>query len=251
MRRTFLPGALALMFALLISETVLADTTYISDAIPVEVYSASMQRGVLVTTLQSGAIVEVTETDGDYSKIRTLDGKEGWVKSNYLTSEKPARAKYLQLTAKHKELENELEQLKAQLKDSSDAEQEKAANDKIRKDLAKAKNTIAGLEKQLKEKTDAFGDIQKQLEALKHQPAVSDAITGSQTTADTPSQTAVETADPQISSPTSPAPGLLDYPLAVKWSLVASLLGILLGMYLGHSWLDAKIRRRHGGVRIR
>ena len=252
MRWTLLPGAVALSFALLSSEAVLADTTYISDKIPVELYSASFQRGVLVTTLESGAIVEITETDGDYSKIRTLDGKEGWVKSSYLSEEKPVRSSYLQLVAKYKEQQDEMEQLKTQLKNSTDADKEKTANDRLRKDLAQSKNTIAGLEKQLKEKTAAFGDIEKQLESLKNQPSVKPEP--AKTTLETAPESSSQTPAEAPATPALPQTGQgfnLDYPIAVKWTLAASLLCILVGSYMGYSWLDSKIRRRHGGVRIR
>jgi len=239
-------------FTLLTSEAVLADTTYISDKIPVEVYSASLQQGVLVTTLQSGAVVEITETEGDYSKIRTLDGKEGWVKTSYLSNERPVRSKYLQLVAQHKELQDEMDQLKTQLKDNADTDQAKATADKMRKDLAQAKTTIAGLEKQLKEKTDAFSDIQKQLQTLKKQPPDSlDATApGTETISESSAQTPADPPTVQTSSHTSQTFGL-DYPIAIKWTLAASLLCVLLGGYLGYSWLDKKISRRHGGVRIR
>jgi SH3 domain protein len=243
MRRILLPGALALSVALLSSEAVAANTVFISDKIPVELYSATLQRGTVVTTRESGARLEVIETDGDYSKVRTLDGKEGWVKTSYLSKEKPVRSMYLKLVAKYKEQQTLVDQLQTQLKNSVDANKPKAAVDKMRKDLAKAKTTIAGLDKQLKEKTNALGDTQKQLEALENQQSG----TGSQAAGDPASQKPVAT---QPASQTSPAFSL-NYPIAVKWTIAASLICILLGSYMGYSWLDSRIRRRHGGVRIR
>ena len=258
MRRILHPGVLALVCMLMLPAAVMADTTYITDKVPIELYSSTFQRGVLVTTLQSGAIVEVIETDADYSKIRTLDGQEGWLKSSYLSSEKPMQANYLQLMAKHKQLQEEVEQLKSQLKSSEGADKEKAISDKLRKDLAQAKNTISGLEKQLKEKSDALVDVQKQLQALKNQPL-------NKPESSVPAVAATETdpVAPQIiPQPQTESQPIFttvqnsqefnfDYPIALKWTLIASLLCMLLGSYLGYTWLDNKIRKRHGGVRIR
>ena len=247
---------------MLLTQTALAETTFITDKVSVELFSSTFQRGVVVTTVNSGTVVEVIETDGDFAKIRTPDAQEGWLHKKYLSTEKPTQVSYLQLMAKHKELEEELVQLKGQLQSSAEVEKEKAVISKIRNDLSQAKKTIGSLEGQLKEKSTALEQTKQQLTALEkqHQTSLKE-LQAAQ--AETPTVTTEEPA-PNEAKPTPPveAPAIpstppkqqsfgLDYPIALKWLLAAALISILLGGYLGYNWLDSKIRRRHGGVRIR
>lgn len=258
--------ALFSLLALFFTTSALAETTFITDKISVELYSSSFQRGVLVSTVKSGAIVEVLETDGDYSKIRSPDGQEGWLHNKYLSTEKPTQISYMQLMAKHKQLQDEAEQLRSRLKSSAEVEKERVVMDKVRKDLHQAKNTINTLEKQLKEKTAALDETRQQLAALQTQQA---AISTQQATdhpqpspspadmaqaeKDTTQTVTSPPIQPNEESPSSPmhSENILEYAIALKWALTAALLSILLGSYLGYSWLDNKIRRKHGGVRIR
>jgi SH3 domain protein len=247
---------------MLYTATTMAETTFITDKIAVELFSSTFQRGVLITTVNSGATVDVIETDGDYAKIQTPDGQEGWLHTKYLSNEKPTQVSYLQLMAKHKQLEEELQQLKDQLKNSADANKEKAVLGKIRNDLGRAKKTISSLENQLKKKTAALEETRQQLAALEkqHQESLKDLQTAKSAT---PSAAKSEQETPEVKS-TNPAeapvmqsslpikpPFNLDYPIALKWLLATMLLSILIGIYWGYSWLDNKIARKHGGVRLR
>ncbi len=262
MKGMFLFKALLLCVVILFAQTALAETTFITDKISVELFSSTFQRGVLVTTVNSGAIVEVIETDGDYAKVRTSDGQEGWLHKKYLSTEKPTQVSYLQLMAKHKQLEEELAQLKGQVQNSAEVEKEKAVMGKIRNDLNQAKKTIDSLESQLKEKTTALEQTKQQLAALEkqHQDSIKDlqvAKTATSTAPETEKDMSEENPIPAVTAPVIPSPTHkqqafgLDYPIALKWLLVAALLSILIGSYLGYNWLDSKIRRRHGGVRLR
>jgi SH3 domain protein len=259
MKRIFLIHALALT-VLFTAPFAWAETTFITDKIAVELFSSTFQRGVLVTTVNSGAIVEVLESDGDYAKVRTQDGQEGWLHNKYLSTEKPTQVSYLQLMAKHQQLQEEVNKLRNQAPNSAEAEKEKAVLGKMRGDLAQAKKTIASLESQLKQKSSALKQSQQQLASLEkqHQDAVA-----AQQNAEAPAEDTAESQPPakepppearapimQSSMPVNP-PFNLDYPIAIKWLLAVMLLSVLVGSYLGYSWLDKKIARRHGGVRLR
>ena len=263
MKGILLPNALACIF-MLFMHAAAAETTYITDKISVELFSSTFQRGMLVTTVNSGAVVEVLESDGDYRKIRTAEGQEGWVHNKYLSTEKPTQVSYLQLMAKHKQLEEELAQLKEQGKNSADMDKEKIIMGKIRGDLTQAKKTITGLETELKEKTAALEHTKQQLTALEkqHQNSLNDlqaakTATPSVVVAETQQSTSEVKSIPPAQAPATQSPLSahppfnLDYPIALKWLLAAALLSILLGSYFGYSWLDNKIARKHGGVRIR
>lgn len=252
--------ALSLIIFTLFAHAAMAETTFITDKISVELFSSTFQRGVLVATVNSGAIVQVLETDGDYSKVRTTDGQEGWLHSKYLSTEKPTQVSYLQLMAKHKQLEEELAQLKGKLQNSAETDKESAIVSKIRNDLSQAKKTIGNLESQLKEKTTALEQAKQQMAALEkqHQASLKErqsVKTETQTTSEPKQESPEATPAPVVATPAIPSPKQqtfgLDYPVALKWLLVAALLSITIGSYLGYNWLDSKIRRRHGGVRIR
>lgn len=260
MRRTLLFSTVFLLLA----NPVLAETTFITDKIVVELFSSTHQRGIVVTSVKTGTTVEVVEVDGDYSKVRTSDNLVGWLHSKYLSTDKPTQIQYLQLMAKHKQLQEEMNQIRSQMKNTVDPEKENAIIAKIRNDLKKAKTSNADLENKLKEKSKQLTEIQTQLAALKKQLSSQQSLKSQQKTdaTDAPgtpteaSSEAVETSAPVEAEESHQAPKTteafgLEYPLAIKWTLIASLLCTLLGIYLGHAWLDAKIRKRHGGVRIR
>ena len=253
-----------LLITLLLSvatSTAWAETTFITDKITVEVFSSTHQRGTIITSVTSGAVVEVLETDGDYAKIRTKDNQEGWLHSKFLTTEKPTQINYMELMAKYKTLEEQLNQAQAKTQTTKNNDQQRIMIDKMRNDLAATKKQIKQLEKTLKEKSTQLEKSQQELVTLKQQSAANaDKTEAADAATKAPATTtpAVEVAP--LASEVSVAPVRpmkkkpefgLDYPIELKWVLIALLLSLLIGIYSGHHWLDAKIRKRHGGVRIR
>ena len=63
----------------------------------------------VITTLASGEQVTVLATAGEWTKVGTADGSEGWVASRYLTAEKPADVKIEDLNIQMEILKGELE----------------------------------------------------------------------------------------------------------------------------------------------
>ncbi|WP_455205651.1 TIGR04211 family SH3 domain-containing protein [Kaarinaea lacus] len=252
-----------LLITLLLSmatSTVWAETTFITDKVTVEVFSSTHQRGTIVATVTSGAVVEVLETDGDYTKIRTADNQEGWLHSKFLTTEKPTQVSYMQLMAKYKTLEEQLNQAQAKIQTTGSNDKQRITIDKLRNDLATTNKQIKQLEKTLKEKTAQLEKSQQELATLKQQSATGEDKTEAVDAATkVPAATPAAEVAPAVSEvsvapvrPMKKKPAFgLDYPIELKWVLIALLLSLLAGIYSGHHWLDAKIRKRHGGVRIR
>jgi uncharacterized protein YgiM (DUF1202 family) len=81
-----------------------AETMYVSDELVLGVYSDKAQ-SARVTTLKSGASLEVLARDGEYVQVRLGDAREGWVKASYLTQREPAAARV-------KKLEDDLRRLR-------------------------------------------------------------------------------------------------------------------------------------------
>jgi phage protein D len=90
-----------------------AETMYVSDELVLGVYSDKAQSSRL-TTLKSGASLEVLARDGEYMQVRLGDAREGWVKASYLTQREPAAARV-------KKLEDDLRRLRGSAAPKADS----------------------------------------------------------------------------------------------------------------------------------
>jgi hypothetical protein len=63
---------------------------FVSDKLVLNVYSEPEQAGSRVATIETGDAVEEIERGQGFVRVRLSDGREGWVGSNYLTSDAPA-----------------------------------------------------------------------------------------------------------------------------------------------------------------
>jgi len=69
--------------------SVLADTRYVSDRLIISVRDGQGQNAAVLGYIETGASVDILEEKEDLLKIRTEDGIEGWVRAQYIVSEKP------------------------------------------------------------------------------------------------------------------------------------------------------------------
>lgn len=69
--------------------SVFADTRYVSDRLIISVREGQDQNAAVLGYLETGAPVELLEEKEDFLRIRTEDGIEGWVRTQYIVSEKP------------------------------------------------------------------------------------------------------------------------------------------------------------------
>lgn len=67
-----------------------AETQYISDKLVVSVYAEANQESEKLTTLDSGDAVDALEKAEGYTRVKLSDGREGWIRSNYLSTQVPA-----------------------------------------------------------------------------------------------------------------------------------------------------------------
>ena len=83
---------LLLIFAL--PATVNAATKYVSDHLVITMRTGQGNQFEIIKTLGSGAKLEILEeTDTGYTKVKTEDGTEGWVRTQYLADEPVAADK--------------------------------------------------------------------------------------------------------------------------------------------------------------
>lgn len=143
-------------------ESSFADTRYVSDQLIISVRDGQSPNGTVLGYIKTATPVDVIEEEGDYSKIKTKDGLEGWVLTRYIVSEKP-KAVIIE------DLKNEIQKLKEKFESSVDKqgadsktlfEAKKAYEEKIRqleeevnvnqKFTAKAKQDLIQIDKKYK-----------------------------------------------------------------------------------------------------
>lgn len=88
-----------------------AEIGYVVDQLLVGVRDGKNVTDKLLKVLPTGEELEVLETEGDFSKIKTQQGIEGWVESAYITSTPPAASQLSELQNKITALNQQLHQL--------------------------------------------------------------------------------------------------------------------------------------------
>ena len=105
---------------------------FVSDKLVLNVYSEPEQAGSRVATIETGDAVDEIERGEGFVRVRLPDGREGWVGSNYLTSDAPAVV--------------QLRDLQRQQKGTSQAVDKKATEE-----IARLKKESESLQAQVKE----------------------------------------------------------------------------------------------------
>jgi SH3 domain protein len=85
-----------------------AEPAYVTDSLRLSLYAAADGSGDAIETLTSGAAVDVLERDSGYARVHTAAGREGWVKTAFLVTTKPARARVAELEAEIADLKNDV-----------------------------------------------------------------------------------------------------------------------------------------------
>lgn len=115
---------------------------YVTDEVKLTVRSGPGMDRKILSIIGSGDVVEVFEESEEWSRVQLLNGKEGWVLTRYLTSQKPHRLVLEELQGKHESAVTQAATL------SEESQQLKAANETLR-------NRVQSLETELEAlKTD-------------------------------------------------------------------------------------------------
>ncbi len=84
------------------------DIQYVSDQLVITLRTGQGSAYQIIRTLPSGTKLDVIEiTDTGYAKVRTMDGAEGWIRSQYLSPEPIASLKLSAAEAKLEKLKTE------------------------------------------------------------------------------------------------------------------------------------------------
>jgi len=96
---------------LLFSVPVQAETMYISDIVKITLRTGPGADHRVIGMLQSGQQVEVLKSEEEWTQVQLTSGKQGWVLSSLLTSDKPKILLLDQTTEKNKALINQISDL--------------------------------------------------------------------------------------------------------------------------------------------
>jgi SH3 domain protein len=178
-----------------------AETLYVTDILRLGIHEASDTSDRPFDSLVSGAPLEIIERTPNFARVRTVEGREGWVKSAYLVTEKPAQARLAELEAELGVLRSEAAAARAARESAEKEAQRLGAQAAAGTSTAETiKDTLARLQRE----NDSY---EARLETYR----------GS---------------------------------LPLTWVFAALALALAAGFVAGLWWLDALIRRRHGGFRI-
>jgi SH3 domain protein len=96
-----------------------AEALYVVEQLVVSVSSTPDAGGERIASLKSGDRVELIERSGDAVHVRLANGKDGWLRSSYLSTEQPLRTRLQQSEAEVSDLKAQVSRLEAQLSGAS------------------------------------------------------------------------------------------------------------------------------------
>ncbi len=137
---------LLLVLLLICAGTAAAEVVYVDDYLRLGVRTNPDPAESSIAVVTTGEALTVLGREGDYIKIRTEDGTEGWVSKNYVSDEPPAR--------------RQLEQLR------KDYEQKEAQNMALRESLAESTESLDAMEKRITDLMTENSSLQQEIDIL-------------------------------------------------------------------------------------
>jgi SH3 domain protein len=159
--------------------SVYADTRYVSDVLVISVRDGQNIDAAVLGYIKTPEQVDILEEKGNYLKVKTKDGLEGWVLAKYIVSEKPKALIIEDMEKKIEQLKKDLETAKtnqnASLNTSTEInnkyeekirelEQEINSNHKF---TAKAKRDLIDLDKKYKDLLMHSGNTDELIKEMK------------------------------------------------------------------------------------
>jgi SH3 domain protein len=169
-----------------------AESVYVDDRLRVGVRKETGNRVAPHAIVYTGMKLEILEEAGNFIRIKTEKGIEGWIKKTYVTPERPAKELLAELKKSHDKLRTEYETLQKQGGGSNNNGTQlknlQSHNNELRQQLEKLSKKLSNLT------TDTTGakqiqELQKQNEMLEEQIME---MTSSSDTQDSSSPTAAQ-----------------------------------------------------------
>lgn len=171
---------LALLYLPLLISPVFAKDIWVSDEIEAPLRDAPTLSAGIVTLLAAGSRITLLEEKGDYSKVKTAEGKEGWLSNYYVLRNESVHARFAPLQEKLKKTEDELAKVKQEVEekslyikrlegDKAAIEQSVSAVNEAAQDHAKSAEKLQSdnqmLQKKLTEQSEKMEKLAKALDA--------------------------------------------------------------------------------------
>ncbi len=132
---------------------------YISDLLVINIKDRLEKPYEVVATVQSDDPVQIVEESGNFLKIVTAEGKQGWIGKHYLKNEIPK-------TLIINQLKEEVSDLKAQLTLPAATTPDTAKGDKLSSGLS-----CQEIQLKLSDAEKIIARLQEELKAQQHQPS--------------------------------------------------------------------------------
>lgn len=168
--------------ALALGTSALAETRYVSDNLEITMRSGKGNSFSILRMLSSGTPVEVLEVDKDdgYTRVRTSNGKEGWVLTRYLMRTQAARDRLADTQKQLAEMELEKRKLETAMAEMTDSKKALSTqlstldseHRKTSQELAEIKRTASSalaLDSENKELKGRVVGLERQLQTLQQE----------------------------------------------------------------------------------
>jgi len=133
-----------------------AETIFVTDSLKLKLRVTASDAAKVVTSLDSGQKLTLLEKQKRFTRVRTADGKQGWVQSWFLTDKPPATYQVASLTQENESLTTQLAGANAKLK-NFDSETAKE-NDQL-------KSTVSLISSKIDKLIATRNDLQSKLDA--------------------------------------------------------------------------------------
>ena len=148
---------ISFIFALtMLTSYVSAETIFVTDSLKLKLRVSPSNDGDVITSLDSGEKLTLVEKQTKFSKVKTADGKSGWVQSWFLTDKPPATYLVNSVTRENEILTSKLAKANTKLKnfDSETARENESL-----------KQSVAGLTNKVKSLTNTRNELEEKLDS--------------------------------------------------------------------------------------
>jgi len=156
--------------------TARAETRYVSDILVVTVRDQPTNSAQTLTTALTGDPLEVLEETGDYLRVKTAKGVEGYIRSQYVSKETPKSEQIRQLGERVKQLQAQntaltarINESEASINDLSSSADELASLKKEYATLQQASSNVIQITRERDQLLQENGEMAANLEQLREE----------------------------------------------------------------------------------
>ncbi|MFO7813610.1 MAG: TIGR04211 family SH3 domain-containing protein [Pelovirga sp.] len=147
------------LLAALLAGPATAETRYISDTLLVTVRSNTTNDYQILGRLSSNAPVTILGEQGNFYRLRTADGIEGYVAKQYITAEPPKTLIIEQLQAQIAALEEENRQLQTRYTELQEANEDPAETANLVVQLEETRTKLKQMTEQYENLRESSADV--------------------------------------------------------------------------------------------